>query len=220
VSLAHHGVLFLDELQEMPRARLDALRQPMEDGRVVIARAQQSIAFPAQFALIGAMNPCPCGFAGDPSRACSCSAMDVAKHRSRVSGPLADRIDMTVHVPPLSLQALSGPSGAAASSAVRQRVVAAREHQLARFQKLAGVRCNGQASGRWIDAHTSVRPEARSLLVTAAERAGLSARGFHRVLKVARTIADLDGGGEVQRSHVGEAVYFRGAPVPSGASSA
>ena len=215
VSLSHHGVLFLDELQEMPRARLDALRQPMEDGRVVIARAQQTIAFPAQFALIGAMNPCPCGYAGDPARACACAAADVAKHRARVSGPLADRIDMTVHVPPLSLGALSAPASTPSSSTVRHRVVAARDHQAARFHKVAGVRCNGQASGRWIDLHTSITSEARSLLVSAAERAGFSARGFHRVLKVARTIADLDGCDDVQRAHVGEAVFFRAPAVPS-----
>ncbi|MGQ0649998.1 MAG: YifB family Mg chelatase-like AAA ATPase [Gemmatimonadaceae bacterium] len=211
VSLAHHGVLFLDELQEMPRARLDALRQPMEDGRVLISRAQHSVAFPAQFALVGAMNPCPCGFAGDPSRTCTCAAADVLKHRSRVSGPLADRIDMTVHVPAVSLQALNSRQMSTSSATTRDRVVRARELQRERFRTVSGVRCNGQASGRWIDANTCVAADARALLVASAERAGFSARGFHRVLKVARTIADLDESGEVRRAHVGEAVYFRSA---------
>ena len=220
VSLAHNGVLFLDELQEMPRARLDALRQPMEDGRVLIARAQQSVTFPAQFALVGAMNPCPCGFAGDPGRSCACAAADVQKYRARVSGPLADRIDMHVHVPALSLHALPQQASSVPSQVVRERVVTARLRQVARFAGMTRVRCNAQASGRWIDAHTLMRPEARSLLVDAAVRAGLSARGFHRVLKVARTIADLEGCDEVTRSHVAEAVYFRSsARVPSGGGS-
>jgi magnesium chelatase family protein len=211
VSLAHHGVLFLDELQEMPRARLDALRQPMEDGRVLIARAQQSVVFPAQFALVGAMNPCPCGFAGDPARTCACPAADILKHRSRVSGPLADRIDMTVHVPALPLRALAASPATSASAGVRARVLRARILQDERYRELPGVRCNGRASGRWIDAHTRMAADARALLVASAERTGLSARGFHRVLKVARTIADLDESVEVRRAHVAEAVYFRSA---------
>ena len=220
VSLAHHGVLFLDELQEMPRARLDALRQPMEDGRVLIARAQQAVVFPARFALVGAMNPCPCGFTGDPTRPCTCAVADVLKHRSRVSGPLADRIDMTVHVPALSLHALASRQAPATSAAVRERVVLARSLQDERYAA-SGIRCNGQASGRWIERHTRLAPDAHSLLVASAERAGLSARGFHRVLKVARTIADLEGSPEVRREHVGEAVYFRSASrVPPAAEVA
>lgn len=209
VSLAHLGVLFLDELQEMPRARLDALRQPMEDGRVFIARAQQSVSFPARFALVGAMNPCPCGFAGDTHKPCSCSAADIQKHRSKVSGPLADRIDLTVHVPALPLHALPTHATGSPSSDVRQRVVSARARQRARFVRHSGVRSNAAASGRWIDLHTPIATEARALLAAAAERVGLSARGFHRVLKVARTIADLDGVEEVGKAHVTEAMFFR-----------
>jgi magnesium chelatase family protein len=209
VSLAHHGVLFLDELQEMPRARLDALRGPLEDGRVLIVRAQQSVSFPAQFSLVGAMNPCPCGYAGDPSRACTCAAADVARHRARVSGPLADRIDMTVHVPPLPLRALSAAPTGESSEAVRERVVRARVVQLDRFRRMHSVRCNAQASGRWIDAHTPIATDARALLVASAERGQLSARGFHRVLKVARTIADLESCVDVRKAHVAEALFFR-----------
>ncbi len=220
VSLAHHGVLFLDELQEMPRSRLDVLRQPMEDGRVLIARAQQSVMFPAQFALVGAMNPCPCGFAGDPSRACSCAAADVVKHRSRVSGPLADRIDLTVTVPALPVASLVSRAGES-SAQVRDRVVAARMRQQQRFVSLSGVRCNARAGGRWIDAHTPISADARRLLVRAAEQAGLSARGFHRVLKVSRTIADLADAEGVERSHVSEALFFRaGERVPRASGAA
>ncbi|MCC6318665.1 MAG: YifB family Mg chelatase-like AAA ATPase [Gemmatimonadaceae bacterium] len=221
VSLAHHGVLFLDELQEMPRARLDALRQPMEDGKVVISRAQQSVEFPAQFALIGAMNPCPCGFAGDARRACACSAADVEKHRARVSGPLADRIDMTVHVPAVALQDLPSQPAGAGSAEVRARVVCARERQRQRFATQRGVRCNAQASGRWLDVHTPIEPAARTFLVQAAERAGYSARGYHRVLRVARTIADLESADGLTRAHVAEAIFFRApARVPPPAERA
>jgi magnesium chelatase family protein len=178
---------------------------------VLIARAQQSVVFPAQFALVGAMNPCPCGFAGDPARTCACPAADILKHRSRVSGPLADRIDMTVHVPALPLRALAASPATSASAGVRARVLRARILQDERYRELPGVRCNGRASGRWIDAHTRMAADARALLVASAERTGLSARGFHRVLKVARTIADLDESVEVRRAHVAEAVYFRSA---------
>ncbi len=220
VSLSHHGVLFLDELQEMPRSRLDVLRQPMEDGRVLISRAQQSVVFPAQFALVGAMNPCPCGFAGDSSRACACGAADIVKHRARVSGPLADRIDLTVQVPALPLGSLVARGGET-SAQVRARVIAARERQQLRFNRLPGVRCNARAGGRWIDAHTPIDADARQLLVRSAEQAGLSARGFHRVLKVARTIADLDASDVVLRRHVGEALFFRaGERVPRASGGA
>ena len=223
VSLAHHGVLFLDEMQEMPRARLDALRQPMEDGRVLISRAQQAITFPAQFALVGAMNPCPCGYAGDPARACACAAADVLRHRARVSGPLADRIDLTVHVPALALHSMPAPASGDASTVVRMRVAAARVRQLARFAAHPHVRCNAQAAGRWLDAHTPIASAARAFLVDAASRAGLSARGYHRVLKVARTIADLNASDDVGRPHVAEALFFRASvetpesPVAAGA---
>ena len=209
VSLAHHGVLFLDELQEIPRSVLDALRQPMEDGQVLISRAQQSLTFPAKFALVGAMNPCPCGQAGQPGRSCTCTAHDVARHRARVSGPLADRLDMTIHVPAVSIAALGARGEGERSSDVRARVVAARERQRERYHRMRRVGCNAHVAGRWLDRHSPVARDARELLSTSADRLGLSARGYHRVLKVARTIADLDLSEEVARAHVAEALYVR-----------
>ncbi len=209
VSLAHHGVLFLDELQEMPRSVLDALRQPMEDGRVVIARAQHALAFPAKFALVGAMNPCPCGQRGQAGRTCTCTEADVTRHRARISGPLADRLDMTVHVPAVAIASLGGGAGGEPSADVRARVVAARERQRERYRRLRRVTCNAHVAGRWLDAHTPVTDEARSLLTLSADRLALSARGYHRVLKVARTVADLDMSDAIERAHVAEALFVR-----------
>lgn len=210
VSLAHHGVLFLDELQEMPRHILDVLRQPLEEGRVVIARAARSVTFPARFTLVGAMNPCPCGRAGgaDPST-CRCSALDIARHRSRISGPLADRIDMTVRVPALPLSALANPLAEEGSAAIRERVELARARQAVRYRAFAATTCNAHVHGRWLDAHGGLDAASRDLLAAAASRLGLSARGYHRVLKVARTIADLDGDAGILPRHVAEALHFR-----------
>ena len=209
VSLAHHGVLFLDELQEMPRSVLDALRQPMEDGRVLISRAQHSIGFPAKFALVGAMNPCPCGYAGHPTRPCTCTSGDVGKHRARVSGPLADRIDITIQVPAVSIALLGHAHASESSADVRERVVRARERQRERFRRLRRITCNAHVSGPWLVAHSVVSPEARALLAISADRLGLSARAYHRVLKVARTIADLDGATNIERAHVAESIFVR-----------
>jgi magnesium chelatase family protein len=210
VSLAHHGVLFLDEMQEMPRHVLDALRQPLEEGRVVISRAARSIAFPARFTLVAAMNPCPCGRAGSTNGTpCACSAIDVARHKARISGPLADRIDMTVRVPAVPLRVLAESVPAESSSAIRERVEMARARQAVRYRNFASVTCNAHVHGRWLDAHGAVDSSARELLATAATRLQLSARGYHRVLKVARTIADLDGDAGITRQHVAEALHYR-----------
>jgi magnesium chelatase family protein len=209
VSLAHHGVLFLDEMLEFPRHVLDGLRQPMEDARVVIARAAQSITFPARFTLIGASNPCPCGRAGDPLGACTCSATDVEGYNARISGPLADRIDMHVSVGAVALRDLGGDSNGDSSLAIRSRVEQARATQRKRFAGKPGISCNAFAVGRWLDLNTPVHTEARTLLQCAAERLGLSARGYHRVLKVARTIADLDDAKEITSPHVAEALRYR-----------
>jgi len=209
VSLAHHGVLFLDELQEIPRHVLDALRQPLEDGRVVIARAATSVAFPAQFTLVGAMNPCPCGRAGDPRGGCSCAASEIAHHQSRLSGPLADRIDMQVRLSAVPLRELGRREGGESSAAVRSRVETARARQRERYRGVPRVRCNAHAAGRWLDTRTPVDEDARDLLASAAERSGLSARAYHRVLKVARTIADLDDATAVGWTHVAEALRYR-----------
>ena len=210
VSLAHHGVLFLDELLEFPRHVLDAMRQPLEDGVVMLARAATAVAFPARFTLVAATNPCPCGRAGDARDSCICSSADVARYRARLSGPLADRIDMHVSVGPVALPSLRA-GGSEPSALIRARVEHARERQRRRFATLAGVRCNAHASGRWIDAHSPVDADARDLLGAAAERLGLSARGFHRVLKVARTIADLDARDAVGAASIAEALRYRAA---------
>jgi magnesium chelatase family protein len=216
VSLAHHGVLFLDELQEMPRHVLDSLRQPLEEGRVVISRAARSVAFPARFTLVGAMNPCPCGRGGGPdATACACSAIDIARHRARMSGPLADRIDMTVRVPPVPLRALADSEGGERSSVIRDRVEMARARQAIRYKAFASVTCNAHVHGRWLDQRGSVQPQARDILAAAAGRLHLSARGYHRVLKVSRTIADLDGDDAIAPKHVTEALHYRADHAPA-----
>jgi len=209
VSLAHHGVLFLDEMLEFPRHVLDGLRQPMEDAKVVIARASQAVTFPARFTLIGASNPCPCGRAADPLGVCSCSATDIEHYNGRISGPLADRIDMHVTVGAVALRDLSGASNGDSSPSIRSRVERARTTQRKRFVRKPGVSCNAFAVGRWLDANTPIHAEARTLLQTAAERLALSARGYHRVLKVARTIADLDDVIEIAPVHIAEALRYR-----------
>ena len=218
VSLAHNGVLFLDEMLEFPRHVLDGLRQPMEDARVVIARAAHAVSYPARFTLVGASNPCPCGRAGDPSGSCNCAQADVDRYTARISGPLADRIDMHVIVGAVALRELGGASTGDPSARVRARVERARATQRKRFAKKKGISCNAYASGRWLDAHTPVHIAARGLLQTAAERLSLSARGYHRVLKVARTIADLEEAKEIAPGHIGEALRYRPMTKPAGPS--
>jgi magnesium chelatase family protein len=226
VSLAHHGVLFLDELLEFPRHVLDALRQPLEDGRVLIARAATTVSFPARFALVGAMNPCPCGRSARllPGRSeaaadavgCVCAPGDVARYRARLSGPLADRIDMhvTVAAVPVAQLASSRVAAAERSPDVRMRVERARRRQWERYAALGPALCNAHVPARWMDTHTVIGAEARRLLATAADRLALSARAYHRVLKVARTIADLDGVEDTPVAAVAEALRYR--PAESG----
>lgn len=209
VSLAHNGVLFLDEMLEFPRSVLDMLRQPMEDGIVVISRAAMSVRFPARFTLVGATNPCPCGRLGDPSGTCACSSSEVERYASRVSGPLADRIDMYVAVGSVAIGDLSSTTSAERTTSIRARVAAARDIQKSRFGGLRGVMCNAHAPGRWIDCNGEISTAARSLLQSAAVSLSLSARGYHRVLKVARTIADLDEARGVHDAHVAEALHYR-----------
>ena len=209
VSLAHHGILFLDELLEFRRHVVESLRQPMEDGRVVIARAALAIAFPARFTLVGAMNPCPCGNAGDGARACSCAAAEIAKYRARLSGPMRDRVDMHVPVGALALTALAAGGEGECSASIRERVELARARQLARYAESGEAAVNAHVPARLLQSLGGITAEARSLLTGAAERLGLTARGYHRVLRVARTIADLDASRGVEAPHVAEALRYR-----------
>jgi magnesium chelatase family protein len=206
VSLAHHGVLFLDELLEFPRSALESLRQPLEDGRVVIARAALSVAFPARFSLVAAMNPCKCGHAGDPRRQCVCSELEITSYRRKLSGPLADRIDMHVALSPVPMANLGEPEMGERSGAIRARVERSRSIQRSRYARAqAGVNASAQRRILWPDTDA----DARRLLHSASEALGLSARGFDRVLRVARTIADLAGSDRISDVHVAEAVRYR-----------
>ena len=209
VSLAHHGVLFLDELLEFPRSALESLRQPLEDGRVVIARAALSVSFPARFSLIAAMNPCKCSYAGHPRRLCVCSESDISKYRSRLSGPLADRIDMHVTLTPVLLDALDTNAPAESSKTIRARVEMSRMTQRRRYAANARVVCNAHAAGAWLLSHGRIDGAARRALVEASDALQLSARAYHRVLRVARTIADLSQNDAVTSDHVGEALRYR-----------
>lgn len=208
VSLAHHGVLFLDEMLEFSRAVLEVLRQPLEDGVVTIARASRSAVFPARFVLVGATNPCPCGFLGDPVRVCRCTPQQIARYAGRLSGPLRDRMDLTVEVPRLPPDALGSPGTGEPSADVRARVVAARGRQGARAAS-TGVPTNAGLTAAMLRLHAPLDPAGLRLLRSAAEQLGLSARAFDRVRRVARTIADLEGAGDVAAEHVAEALQFR-----------
>lgn len=207
-TLAHHGVLFLDEMPEFPRAALEALRQPLEDRHVTIGRARGVVSFPAQFMLAASMNPCPCGYWGAETKEhpCTCSPQTIARYRSRMSGPLADRIDLQVEMP---RQSMAGPAGHAMSSAeARSLVSAACERQRFRYRG-SGIRWNSELSGRRLAEHAKLTPGAEALLATAYARLGLSFRAHDRILKLARTIADLAGGDRVAEEHVAEAVQYR-----------
>ena len=208
VSLAHHGVLFLDEMLEFTRHVLEVLRQPLEDGTVVIARAARTAVFPARFVLVGAMNPCPCGFATDPLRECRCTPQQVARYRGRLSGPLRDRLDLTVEVPALPVASLTAAAGGEPSSAVRERVIAARHRQSERYANDL-IRTNAELTPALTGAHCPLDAQAARLLDLAVGRMSLSARGYDRVLKVSRTIADLAGAGRIGADHIAEALQFR-----------
>ena len=208
VSLAHHGVLFLDEMLEFNRHVLEVLRQPLEEGVVTIARASRTAVFPAHFMLVGAMNPCPCGFSSDPSRACRCTPQQMLKYRSRLSGPLRDRLDLTVEVPALDAASLESSDAGEPSASVRSRVTVARTRQCDRYGD-AGPRTNASLTPAQIRAHCRLDAPGVRLLRTAAARMSLSARAYDRVRKVARTIADLAGDECVAADHVAEALQFR-----------
>ncbi|MCY3667194.1 MAG: YifB family Mg chelatase-like AAA ATPase [Gemmatimonadetes bacterium] len=206
VSLSHHGVLFLDELPEFRRNVVEALRQPLEDHAVTITRAQIAIAYPADFTLVAAMNPCPCGYLSDARRTCTCSPAAIRRYRARVSGPLLDRIDIHIEVPALAYDDLANKQSGEDSAQIRQRVNAARQRQLDRF---AGeLFCNAQMSTRHIRHHCSLDDAGQALLEKAMARLGLSARAYDRILKVARTIADL-ADAPIQSQHLAEAIQYR-----------
>lgn len=208
VSLAHHGVLFLDELPEFRRHVLDALRQPAEDGEVCIVRATRAVRYPAQFMLVAAMNPCPCGWYGDARRACRCTLHALAVYRRRISGPLLDRIDLHVDVPAVPCAALPSAGSTEPSAAVRARVLAARERQAERAGA-GGPRVNARLKGAALRRACPIPPEGRRLLAEAVEKLGLSARAHDRILRVARTIADLEGAERISVAHLAEAVQYR-----------
>jgi magnesium chelatase family protein len=209
VSLAHNGVLFLDELLEFRRNVLEALRQPLEDGVVTLSRAAITITYPARFALVAAMNPCPCGYLGDALRVCLCSPERVRGYRARLSGPLYDRIDLQLTVPAVPWQEVTGSEPGEPSDRVRQRVAAARERQRRRLHGRSTAMANAYLSGREVDRWCRPDPEGRRLLSAAMTRLGWSARAYSRVLKVARTIADLEGSEDVRASHLAEAIQYR-----------
>ncbi|MEK7210950.1 MAG: YifB family Mg chelatase-like AAA ATPase, partial [Candidatus Binatota bacterium] len=199
VSLAHNGVLFLDELPEFKRNVLEVMRQPLEDGNITVSRAVGSINYPASVMLVAAMNPCPCGFFTDPQKECGCTPLQIQRYRPKVSGPLLDRIDIQVEVPGLRYQELASRDAGESSAVIRQRVNAARSIQLLRFQK-RGIHANAQMGTREIKRHCAVKEGAEKLLETAIDKLGLSARAYSRILKVGRTIADLEGSEEIQPS--------------------
>ena len=208
ISLAHHGVLFLDELPEFHRDVLEVMRQPLEDGHVTIARAAQSLQFPARFQLISSMNPCPCGFYGDARRQCVCSPMQVRRYLSRISGPLLDRIDIHVEVPRLSTTDLMARQIGESSATVRRRVMKAREIQTARL-KPEGLSCNAQFKAKQMREYCALDTGASDLLKAAINQFSLSARAYDRILKVARTVADLDTSENIQLHHIAEAINYR-----------
>ena len=209
ISLAHNGVLFMDEFPEFPRAVLETLRQPIETGDVVIARANAHVRYPCRFLLIAAANPCKCGYMSDPSRACAKVPLCGEDYLGRISGPLMDRFDLRVEVPPVAYTDLDLPPSGDTSATVAARVSAARNVQAQRFKAHAGLRVNADMEGAMLEEISAPDPEGRALLAKVAERFGLSARGYHRVLRVARTIADLDGAAQVRLPHVAEAVSYR-----------
>lgn len=207
ISLAHRGVLFMDELPEFPRQVLEALRQPLEDRRITISRASGSLTFPAQFILIAAQNPCPCGFLGDKKRSCSCMPGQIAKYKRRISGPLLDRIDIYLEVPAVEVDKLSAEAVAEDSKTIRARVSAARNLQLNRFK--GRILTNSEMSNQDIREFCTITAEGLELLKMAISSLNLSARGYHRVLKLARTIADLAGSENILTEHIAEALQYR-----------
>ncbi|MDY4511985.1 MAG: YifB family Mg chelatase-like AAA ATPase [Paludibacteraceae bacterium] len=209
ISLAHNGVLFLDELPEFKRQVLEVMRQPLEDRKICISRAKFAVEYPASFMLVAAMNPCPCGYYNHPNRDCVCSPGMIQKYLSRISGPLLDRIDMHIEIVPVPFDKLSEMAPAEPSAVIRERVIAARGIQAARFSNDEGIYCNAQMSSKMLRKYCAVDEAGQQLLKAAMARMNLSARAYDRILKVARTIADLAGSEIVQTEHLAEAINYR-----------
>lgn len=209
ISIAHHGVLFLDELPEFHRSTLEVLRQPLEDGRVTISRASGSMTFPAEFMLVAAMNPCPCGYFGDPKRECRCSPVQVQRYRDRISGPLLDRIDIHIEVPAVQYHEMASNEPAEGSAAIAGRIQRVREVQGHRFASNGKARTNARMSSKQIKSFCQLGAEAEGMMKMAMTELNFSARAYDRILKVARTVADLDGQEQIGAQHVAEAIQYR-----------
>jgi len=208
ISMAHHGVLFLDELPEFPSATLEVLRQPLEDQKIVISRAQGSIEFPANFTLIAAMNPCPCGYHNVPGseKSCKCSSTQVERYQRRISGPLLDRFDLYVDIAPVKFDKLAGAADGESSAQISDAIGIAREQQA---RRLGRGKTNSRMCNKMLDKHCQICPESKSLLQQAMQQYHLSARGYHRLLKIARTIADLERADNIAVAHIAEALQYR-----------
>jgi magnesium chelatase family protein len=209
VSVAHNGVLFLDELPEFKRSTLEVMRQPVEDGRVTVSRAAGSLTFPSEFMLVAAMNPCPCGYFGDLKRECRCSPVQVQRYRQRISGPLLDRIDLHIEVPAVEYRDVSSDRPEESSGAIRARVAAARARQQQRLQNQGKTTCNARMTTRQLKQHCGLTTDGSELIRIAMTDLNLSARAYDRILKVSRTIADLDGAEDIRPEHVSEAIQYR-----------
>jgi magnesium chelatase family protein len=209
ISLAHHGVLFLDELPEFARNVLEVLRQPLEDGHVTISRSRLSVDYPANFMLVCAMNPCPCGFYIDPMKECTCPSVAIQKYMAKISGPLMDRIDLHIEVPAVKYRELASKESGERSAAIRERVIAARERQIQRFTGRKHLFSNADMQSKEIREFCKLDGASEELLKMAITKLGLSARAYDRILKVARTIADMGASGEIRPEHIGEAIQYR-----------
>ncbi len=208
VSLAHNGVLFLDELAEFRKNALEVMRQPLEDGNVTISRVTMSLTFPSTFMLVAAMNPCPCGYFSDPKHECTCSPLQIQRYMSKISGPLLDRIDIHIEIPPLNYKELSQEETPESSASIQKRVDPARDVQQKRFTR-SKIHCNAQMSTRQIRTHCKIDDRSHKLLEQAIDKLGLSARAYTRILKVSRTIADLEGSEQILSEHISEAIQYR-----------
>ena len=209
ISLAHNGVLFLDELPEFKRSVLEVMRQPMEERRVTISRAKVAVDFPASFMLIASMNPCPCGYYNHPEKECTCGPGMVQKYLNKISGPLLDRIDLHVEVTPVAFSELSSINKTEPSSSIRERVIKAREIQDKRFKEQKGIYCNAQMGSKLLKEICILNQASQLLIKTAMEKLNLSARAYDRILKVSRTIADLSQSEDIKAEHLAEAIQYR-----------